>query len=77
MGASTIVRSLRATRKGGLVTAIGFLSVSEKHDLIPDIVFGAKTSSWPLSDVRSVPVENDGSTHAGGQDEGEDNWSTL
>lgn len=54
VGASTIVRSLRAVRQGGLVTAVGFLSGSEKHDLIPDIVFGAKTSKWPLSGARSV-----------------------
>lgn len=47
IGASTIVRSLHATRQGGLVTAVGFLSGSEKHDLIPDIVFGAKTGMWP------------------------------
>ncbi|KAI7782247.1 alcohol dehydrogenase [Diaporthe eres] len=43
VGASTIVRSLRATRKGGLVTAVGFLGGSENHDLIPEIVLGAKT----------------------------------
>lgn len=47
VGASTIVRSLNATRQGGLVTAVGFLSGSEKHDLIPDIIFGAKTGMWP------------------------------
>lgn len=47
VGASTITRSLRATRQGGLVTAVGFLSGSEKHDLIPDIIFGAKTGMWP------------------------------
>lgn len=44
VGASTIHRSLRATRKGGLVSAVGFLGGSENHDdLIPEIVFGAKT----------------------------------
>ncbi|KAI3393439.1 hypothetical protein diail_4275 [Diaporthe ilicicola] len=43
VGASTITRSLSATRQGGLVTLIGFLSASEKHDLIPDIILGAKT----------------------------------
>lgn len=50
VGASTITRSLRATRRGGLVTAVGFLSGSEKHDLIPEIVFGAKTG-MPSSDA--------------------------
>lgn len=48
VGASTIVRSLRAARPGGLVSAIGFLSASEEHDLIPDIILGAKTSRWPV-----------------------------
>ncbi|KAK2607033.1 hypothetical protein N8I77_005742 [Diaporthe amygdali] len=43
VGASTIVRSLHATRQGGLVTLVGFLSASEKHDLIQDIILGAKT----------------------------------
>ncbi|KAI8309145.1 hypothetical protein K4K59_009391 [Colletotrichum sp. SAR11_240] len=42
-GAATIAESLRALRQDGLVSAIGFLSGSEKHDLIPDLVFGAKT----------------------------------
>lgn len=55
VGASTITRSLRATRQGGLVTAVGFLSGSEKHDLIPDIIFGAKTGMWP-PDSQSVSV---------------------
>lgn len=44
VGASTIVESLRALRQDGLVSAIGFMSASEKHDLIPELIFGAKTS---------------------------------
>lgn len=44
VGAATIAESLRALRQDGLVSAVGFLSDSEKHDLIPDIIFGAKTS---------------------------------
>lgn len=48
VGASTIVRSLHATRQGGLVTLIGFLSASEKHDLIQDIILGAKTGRSPI-----------------------------
>ncbi|KAL0766396.1 hypothetical protein CaCOL14_010841 [Colletotrichum acutatum] len=43
VGASTIVESLRALRQDGLVSAIGFMSASEKHDLIPELIFGAKT----------------------------------
>ncbi|KAK1655005.1 NAD-P-binding protein [Colletotrichum phormii] len=43
VGASTIAESLRALRQDGLVSAIGFMSAPEKHDLIPEIIFGAKT----------------------------------
>ncbi|KAK1139865.1 hypothetical protein N8T08_011110 [Aspergillus melleus] len=43
VGAATIKESLRAVRQAGLVSVVGFLSPSEKHDLIPDVVFGAKT----------------------------------
>ncbi|KAF9872047.1 putative alcohol dehydrogenase [Colletotrichum karsti] len=43
VGAAAIAESLRALRQDGLVSAIGFLSGSEKHDLIPDLIFGAKT----------------------------------
>lgn len=46
VGAATLAESLRALRQDGLVSAIGFLSGSEKHDLIPDLVFGAKTSRF-------------------------------
>ena len=44
VGAATIKESLRAVRQAGLISLVGFLSPSEKHDIIPDIVFGAKTS---------------------------------
>ncbi|KAM0723256.1 hypothetical protein Q7P37_001457 [Cladosporium fusiforme] len=43
IGPATIKESLRATKQAGLVSIVGFLSQSEKHDLIPDILFGAKT----------------------------------
>lgn len=43
VGAATIAESIRALRQDGLVSAVGFLSSTEKHDLAPDIVFGAKT----------------------------------
>ncbi|KAK1672890.1 putative zinc-type alcohol dehydrogenase-like protein [Colletotrichum godetiae] len=43
VGASTIAESLRALRQDGLVSAIGFMSAPEKHDLIPEFIFGAKT----------------------------------
>ncbi|KAK1469715.1 menadione-induced gene-6 [Colletotrichum melonis] len=43
VGASTIAELLRALRHDGLVSAIGFMSASEKHDLIPELIFSAKT----------------------------------
>ncbi|KAF6803623.1 putative alcohol dehydrogenase, partial [Colletotrichum sojae] len=43
VGAATISASIRSLRQDGLISAVGFLSSTEKHDLIPDIVFGAKT----------------------------------
>jgi NADPH:quinone reductase-like Zn-dependent oxidoreductase len=42
-GAGTIEQSLLATKHGGLVSVIGFLSESRSTDLIPPLLFGAKT----------------------------------
>ncbi|KAI9693651.1 MAG: isoleucine-tRNA ligase [Bathelium mastoideum] len=42
-GAGTIQQSLQAVRFGGLVSVIGMLSKAEPADLIPSILFGAKT----------------------------------
>lgn len=44
IGAASIKESLHAVRQAGLISLVGFLSPSEKHDIIPDLVFGAKTS---------------------------------
>lgn len=43
IGGASIRQSIRAVRQGGLVSIVGFLSASQKHDLIPDILFGGKT----------------------------------
>lgn len=43
-GAGTIEESLRSTRVGGLVSVMGILTESKQADLIPHILFGAKTS---------------------------------
>lgn len=43
IGAAAIKQSLRAVRQAGIVSVVGFLSESEKYDIVPDIVFGAKT----------------------------------
>lgn len=42
-GAGTIVQSLQSVRHGGLVSIIGFLTPSTKTDLIPQILFNAKS----------------------------------
>ncbi|KAF4618417.1 hypothetical protein G7Y89_g14887 [Cudoniella acicularis] len=42
-GAGTLLQSLEAVRVGGTVSMIGFLTVSEKVDIVPGLVFGAKT----------------------------------
>lgn len=42
-GAGTIEQSLLAVKHGGLVSVIGFLSDSQPTDIIPSLLFGAKT----------------------------------
>lgn len=42
-GAGTIEQSLKATRQAGLVSLIGFLSEPQKYDIVPAMLFGAKT----------------------------------
>jgi NADPH:quinone reductase-like Zn-dependent oxidoreductase len=42
-GASTIEQSLQATKQAGLVSLIGYLSVPKTYDIIPAMLFGAKT----------------------------------
>ncbi|KAL9063769.1 MAG: hypothetical protein Q9157_008099 [Trypethelium eluteriae] len=42
-GSATIEQSLRAARMGALVSVIGLLTESQHADLIPHIIFGAKT----------------------------------
>ncbi|OQV08749.1 Alcohol dehydrogenase GroES-like domain-containing protein [Cladophialophora immunda] len=42
-GAGTIEQSLLAAKHGGLVSVIGFLSDSQPTDIIPPLLFGAKT----------------------------------
>jgi NADPH:quinone reductase-like Zn-dependent oxidoreductase len=42
-GAGTIQQSIAATKLGGTVALVGFLTSSGLPDLVPLIVFGAKT----------------------------------
>ncbi|KAF2092587.1 putative zinc-type alcohol dehydrogenase-like protein [Rhizodiscina lignyota] len=42
-GAATVEQSVKCTKQGGLVSLVGFLSDSKKSDLVPALIFGAKT----------------------------------
>jgi len=42
-GASTIEQSLKATKRGGVVTLVGFLAGEKKSDIVADVIFGGKT----------------------------------
>lgn len=41
-GSSTIEQSLEATKRGGVISLVGFLTESKAMDLIPSVIFGAK-----------------------------------
>ena len=45
-GAATIEQSLKATRQGGTVVVIGILTASKQADLVPAILYGAKTRMY-------------------------------
>jgi NADPH:quinone reductase-like Zn-dependent oxidoreductase len=47
-GAGTIEKSLNSLRQGGLVSIIGILTDSQQHDLIPSLLYGAKTGERAL-----------------------------
>ena len=42
-GAGTIERSLGSLRQGGLVSVVGILTPAKEIDIIPAILYGAKT----------------------------------
>lgn len=46
-GAGTIEQSLNAARFGGTIVVIGILSASQKMDLVPAILYGAKKGNLP------------------------------
>jgi NADPH:quinone reductase-like Zn-dependent oxidoreductase len=45
-GAQTVEQSLKATRQGGTVVMIGLLTPSMPSDLVPLLLFGAKTCKY-------------------------------
>ena len=48
VGAGTIEDSLRSLRQGGLVSVVGILSPAKEIDIVPAILFGAKTGEYNL-----------------------------
>ena len=42
-GAGTIEHSLRSLRQGGLAAIVGILSPAKEIDIVPAILYGAKT----------------------------------
>ena len=42
-GAGTVEQSLSSTRLGGLVSIVGILTPAKEIDIIPAILYGAKT----------------------------------
>jgi len=63
-GAQTIEQSLKATKQGGLISVIGILSESKKVDIIPSLLYGAKTlrgvfgsASKPMAEEMAKTVE--------------------
>lgn len=42
-GAGTIERSLGSLRQGGLVSVVGILTPAKEIDIVPAILYGAKT----------------------------------
>ena len=42
-GAGTIEQSLKAVRTGGLVSVAGILTPAKETDIVPAILYGAKT----------------------------------
>lgn len=63
-GAGTIEQSLMAARQGGTIVVIGILTASKQMDLVPAILYGAKTGmSFPreLIDSAMLTSISDGS----------------
>jgi NADPH:quinone reductase-like Zn-dependent oxidoreductase len=53
-GSATILKSLKATRVGGLVVVIGVLSTGDEKGVAAEILFGAKTVKGILGGSRDV-----------------------
>ena len=43
-GAGTIEHSLRSVRQGGMVSVLGILTPAKAIDIVPAVLYGAKTS---------------------------------
>lgn len=45
-GAGTVEHSLRSLRQGGLVSIVGILTSTKEIDIVPAILYGAKTGKY-------------------------------
>ena len=48
-GAGTIEPSLKSLRQGGLVSVVGILTSAKENDIVPAILYGAKTGKYGVS----------------------------
>lgn len=53
-GGSTIEQSVECTKRGGLISLVGFLTGGKKVNLIGPLVFGSKTCESILSSVACI-----------------------
>ncbi|OCL05177.1 NAD(P)-binding protein [Glonium stellatum] len=56
-GAETVEQSLQATKQGGLISLVGFLTESKKSDLVPSLIFGGKTARGVFNFTKSMTEE--------------------
>ena len=55
-GAGTIEQSLKAVRTGGLVSVAGILTPAKEIDIVPAILYGAKTGESGVVDTVTTAV---------------------
>ena len=53
-GAGTIEHSLRSLRHGGIVSVAGILTAAKEIDIVPAILYGAKTGEYEACDTMTT-----------------------
>ena len=56
-GAGTIEHSLKSVRQSGLVSIVGILTPAKEIDIVPAILYGAKTGKYGI-DIRWYQVRS-------------------